>query len=168
LTYCILNFYSYLCTALGNSAYCIFNFMNPFLELGIGHDIVNAITELGFEKPSPIQQKAIPGLLTGNDDFVGLAQTGTEKTPAFGPPLLEQIDFSQEHLQALVLCPRRELCLQTAKEIERYAKYLDHARVVALYGGADLSDQLRQIRRGVQILGATPGRILDSINRNAI
>ncbi|HMR17907.1 MAG TPA: DEAD/DEAH box helicase [Sphingobacterium sp.] len=142
--------------------------MNPFLELGIRHDIVNAITELGFEKPSPIQEKAIPVLLTGNDDFVGLAQTGTGKTAAFGLPLLEQIDFSQKHPQALILCPTRELCLQISKDLEKYAKYLDDAHVVAVYGGANISDQLRQIRRGVQIVVATPGRMLDIINRNAI
>ena len=81
--------------------------MNPFLELGIRHEVVNAISELGFEKPSPIQEKAIPVLLTGNDDFVGLAQTGTGKTAAFGLPLLEQLDFSQKHPQAFVLCPTR-------------------------------------------------------------
>ncbi|NGM90825.1 DEAD/DEAH box helicase, partial [Parapusillimonas sp. SGNA-6] len=129
--------------------------MNPFLELGIRHEVVNAITELGFEKPSPIQEKAIPVLLTGNDDFVGLAQTGTGKTAAFGLPLLEQLDFSQRHPQALVLCPTRELCLQIAKDLEKYAKYIDDVHVVAVYGGANISDQLRQIRRGVQIVVAT-------------
>jgi len=159
---------SYLCSALGNSAYCIIYFMNPFLELGIRHEVVNAITELGFEKPSPIQEKAIPVLLTGNDDFVGLAQTGTGKTAAFGLPLLEQLDFSQRHPQALVLCPTRELCLQIAKDLEKYAKYIDDVHVVAVYGGANISDQLRQIRRGVQIVVATPGRMLDIINRKAI
>ena len=142
--------------------------MNPFLELGIRHEVVNAITELGFEKPSPIQEKAIPVLLTGNDDFVGLAQTGTGKTAAFGLPLLEQLDFSQRHPQALVLCPTRELCLQIAKDLEKYAKYIDGVHVVAVYGGANISDQLRQIRRGVQIVVATPGRMLDIINRKAI
>ncbi len=142
--------------------------MNPFLDLGIRHEVVNAITELGFEKPSPIQEKAIPVLLTGNDDFVGLAQTGTGKTAAFGLPLLELIDFSQKHPQALVLCPTRELCLQIAKDLEIYAKYIDNAHVVAVYGGANISDQLRQIRRGVQIVVATPGRMLDIIGRNAI
>jgi len=142
--------------------------MNPFLELGIRHEVVNAITEIGFEKPSPIQEKAIPVLLTGNDDFVGLAQTGTGKTAAFGLPLLELIDFSQKHPQALVLCPTRELCLQIAKDIEKFAKYIDNVHVVAVYGGANISDQLRQIRRGVQIVVATPGRMLDIIGRNAI
>ncbi|MGJ1363532.1 DEAD/DEAH box helicase [Sphingobacterium spiritivorum] len=142
--------------------------MNPFLELGIRHEVVNAISELGFEKPSPIQEKAIPVLLTGNDDFVGLAQTGTGKTAAFGLPLLEQLDFSQKHPQALVLCPTRELCLQIAKDLEKFAKYIDGVHVVAVYGGANISDQLRQIRRGVQIVVATPGRMLDIIGRNAI
>ena len=142
--------------------------MNPFLELGIRHEIVNAVTELGFEKPSPIQEQAIPVLMTGNDDFVGLAQTGTGKTAAFGLPLLEQIDPSQKHPQALVLCPTRELCLQISKDLEKFAKYMDGVRVVAVYGGANISDQLRQIRRGVQIVVATPGRMLDIIGRNAI
>lgn len=142
--------------------------MNPFLELGIRHEVVNAISELGFEKPSPIQEKAIPVLLTGNDDFVGLAQTGTGKTAAFGLPLFELLDFSQKHPQALILCPTRELCLQIARDIEKYAKNIDNVQVVAVYGGANISDQLRQIRRGVQIVVATPGRMLDIINRKAI
>jgi len=142
--------------------------MNPFLELGIRHEVVNAISELGFEKPSPIQEKAIPVLLTGNDDFVGLAQTGTGKTAAFGLPLLELLDFSQKHPQALILCPTRELCLQIARDLERFAKNLDNVHVVAVYGGANISDQLRQIRRGVQIVVATPGRMLDIIGRKAI
>lgn len=142
--------------------------MNPFLDLGIRHEVVNAITEMGFEKPSPIQEKAIPVLLTGNDDFVGLAQTGTGKTAAFGLPLLELIDFTQKHPQALILCPTRELCLQIAKDLEKFAKYIDDVHVVAVYGGANISDQLRQIRRGVQIVVATPGRMLDIIGRKAI
>lgn len=163
-----IKLYRYLCTALGNNAYCIFYFMNPFLELGIRHEIVNAITELGFEKPSPIQEKAIPVLLTGNDDFVGLAQTGTGKTAAFGLPLLELLDFSLKQPQALILCPTRELCLQIAKDVEKYAKFIDNVHVVAVYGGTPIGDQLRQIRRGVQIVVATPGRMLDIIGRKAI
>ena len=142
--------------------------MNPFSELGIRHDIVNAITELGFEKPTPIQEQAVPVLLTGSNDFVGLAQTGTGKTAAFGLPLLELLDFSQKHPQALVLCPTRELCLQISKDIEKFASNIPNVHVVAVYGGASISDQLRQIRRGVQIVVATPGRMLDIIGRNAI
>lgn len=142
--------------------------MNPFIELGIRHDIVNAITELGFEAPTPIQEQAVPVLLAGSNDFVGLAQTGTGKTAAFGLPLLELLDFSQKHPQALILCPTRELCLQISKDIEKYAKNLPDVHVVAVYGGANIGDQLRQIRRGVQIVVATPGRMLDIIGRKAI
>jgi len=142
--------------------------MNPFSTLGIRHDIVNAITELGFENPTPIQEQAIPVLLSGSNDFVGLAQTGTGKTAAFGLPLLELLDFSQNYPQALILCPTRELCLQITNDLKNYAKNLPDVHVVAVYGGAAISDQLRQIKRGVQIVVATPGRMLDIINRKAV
>ncbi|GAB2973339.1 DEAD/DEAH box helicase [Mucilaginibacter puniceus] len=142
--------------------------MNPFIELGIREDIVNAITELGFEKPTPIQEQSIPVLLTGSNDFVGLAQTGTGKTAAFGLPLLELLNFEENSPQALILCPTRELCLQIANDIKNYSKKMDNVHVVAVYGGASISDQLRTIRRGVQIVVATPGRMLDIINRGAI
>lgn len=146
----------------------LFKIMNPFIELGIRHDIVNAINELGFEKPTPIQEQSIPVLLTGSNDFVGLAQTGTGKTAAFGLPLLELLNFEENSPQALVLCPTRELCLQIANDIKNYSKKMDNVNVVAVYGGASISDQLRTIRRGVQIVVATPGRMLDIINRGAI
>jgi len=141
---------------------------NPFSLLGIRHDIVNAITDLGFENPTPIQEQSIPVLLTGSNDFVGLAQTGTGKTAAFGLPLLELLDFEQNHPQALILCPTRELCLQITNDIKNYSKKMDNVNVVAVYGGANIADQLRQIKRGVQIVVATPGRMLDIINRKAI
>ena len=142
--------------------------MNPFIELGIRHDIVNAISELGFENPTPIQEQSIPVLLTGSNDFVGLAQTGTGKTAAFGLPLLELLDFEENYPQALILCPTRELCLQITNDLNNYAKNMPQVHVVAVYGGASISDQLRQIKRGVQIVVATPGRMLDIINRKAI
>jgi ATP-dependent RNA helicase DeaD len=142
--------------------------MNPFIQLGIRHDIVNAISELGFENPTPIQEQSIPVLLTGSNDFVGLAQTGTGKTAAFGLPLLELLDFEENHPQALILCPTRELCLQITNDLKNYAKNMRNVNVVAVYGGASISDQLHQIRRGVQIVVATPGRMLDIINRGAI
>jgi ATP-dependent RNA helicase DeaD len=143
--------------------------MNPFITLGIRHDIVNAITELGFENPTPIQEQSIPVLLTGSNDFVGLAQTGTGKTAAFGLPLLELLDFEENYPQALILCPTRELCLQITNDLKNYSKNMKpHVNVVAVYGGANISDQLRQIKRGVQIVVATPGRMLDIINRKAI
>lgn len=142
--------------------------MNPFSTLGIRHDIVNAITELGFENPTPIQEQSIPVLLSGSNDFVGLAQTGTGKTAAFGLPLLELLDFEENYPQALILCPTRELCLQIASDLKNYSKNMRNVNVVAVYGGANISDQLRQIKRGVQIVVATPGRMLDIINRKAI
>jgi len=142
--------------------------MNPFIQLGIRHDIVNAISELGFENPTPIQEQSIPVLLTGSNDFVGLAQTGTGKTAAFGLPLLELLDFEENYPQALILCPTRELCLQITNDIKNYAKKMGGVNVVAVYGGASIVDQLRQIKRGVQIVIATPGRMLDIINRKAI
>jgi ATP-dependent RNA helicase DeaD len=142
--------------------------MNPFIQLGIRHDIVNAISELGFENPTPIQEQSIPVLLTGSNDFVGLAQTGTGKTAAFGLPLLELLDFEVNYPQALILCPTRELCLQITNDLNNYSKKMGNVNVVAVYGGASISDQLRQIRRGVQIVVATPGRMLDIINRKAI
>ena len=152
----------------GNKAEEFIIIMNPFSTLGIRHDIVNAIAELGFENPTPIQEQAIPVLLSGSNDFVGLAQTGTGKTAAFGLPLLELLDFEKNHPQALILCPTRELCLQITNDVNNYAKNVKNVNVVAVYGGANISDQLRQIRRGVQIVVATPGRMLDIINRKAI
>ena len=142
--------------------------MNPFSNLGIRHDIVNAITELGFSSPTPIQEQAIPVLLSGSNDFVGLAQTGTGKTAAFGLPVLELLDFEENYPQALILCPTRELCLQITNDLKKYSKNMTNVNVVAVYGGASISDQLRQIKRGVQIVVATPGRMLDIINRKAI
>jgi len=141
---------------------------NPFSQLGIRHDIVNAISALGFENPTPIQEQSIPVLLAGSNDFVGLAQTGTGKTAAFGLPLLELLDFEENYPQALILCPTRELCLQIANDLNNYSKNMNNVNIVAVYGGASIVDQLRQIKRGVQIVVATPGRMLDIINRKAI
>ncbi|MVN90755.1 DEAD/DEAH box helicase [Mucilaginibacter aquatilis] len=141
---------------------------NPFLELGIRHDIVNAISDLGFQSPTPIQEASIPVLLSGSNDFVGLAQTGTGKTAAFGLPLLELVDFTENTPQALVLCPTRELCLQITNDLKNFSKNVKNVHVVAVYGGASIGDQLRQIKRGVQIVVATPGRMLDIIGRDAI
>lgn len=142
--------------------------MNPFNELGIREDIVNAITELGFTSPTPIQESAIPVLLSGSNDFVGLAQTGTGKTAAFGLPLLELIDYKKNFPQALILCPTRELCLQISNDVKNYAKNLPNCNVVAVYGGANIVNQLRDIKKGVQIVVATPGRMKDILNRKAI
>ncbi|HKR07502.1 MAG TPA: DEAD/DEAH box helicase [Bacteroidia bacterium] len=142
--------------------------MNTFEELGISGEIIKSIAELGFEKPTPIQVQSIPVLMTGTRDFIGLAQTGTGKTAAFGIPLLQLLDFNSKKTQALILAPTRELCVQIAKDIVNYSKNTSEARVVAVYGGASIQGQISEIKRGAQIVVATPGRLLDLIGRRAI
>ncbi|HNR09206.1 MAG TPA: DEAD/DEAH box helicase, partial [Saprospiraceae bacterium] len=142
--------------------------MNEFEKLGVDAQLTKAIQEIGFEKPTEIQEKAIPLLLTGTRDFIGLAQTGTGKTAAFGLPLLQLTDPSKKHPQALVICPTRELCMQISKDFISYKKHKAGIQTCAVYGGASISEQLKEIKKGVQILVATPGRLIDVIDRKAI
>lgn len=142
--------------------------MATFEGLGIDARLVQATSELGFVNPTPIQEQAIPVLLSGTTDFVGLAQTGTGKTAAFGIPLLQLIDAKEKYPQALVVCPTRELCMQIVKEIELFKKHISGMHVVAVYGGTSISMQIRDLKRGVQIVVATPGRLIDLIERKAI
>ncbi|MDB5224225.1 MAG: box helicase [Chitinophagaceae bacterium] len=142
--------------------------MNLFEELGLKEELVKAIADLGFEAPTPIQQKAIPILISGTTDFVGLAQTGTGKTAAFGMPLLQLIDVTQKHPQALIICPTRELCLQICNDLQDYKKYLKSAVAEPVYGGASIVMQIRALKKGVHIVVATPGRLIDMIERKAI
>lgn len=142
--------------------------MTTFSELGLSQPLVDTISDLGFENPTPIQEKAIPELLVNATDLVGLAQTGTGKTAAFGLPLMELVEGSNSNTQALVLAPTRELCLQISKELTRFSKHLKKLNIVAVYGGADISKQIREIRRGAHIVVATPGRLRDMIKRKAI
>lgn len=142
--------------------------MNAFEALGLNEQLVQAITEMGFETPTPIQEKAIPVLLSGTTDFVGLAQTGTGKTAAFGLPLLHLIDVSQKHPQALIVCPTRELCLQICNDLMNFKKHVKGLNVEPVYGGASIVMQIRELRKGVQIVVATPGRLIDLIERKAI
>lgn len=142
--------------------------MITFEALGLEDRLMKAITELGFTNPTPIQEKAIPVLLSGTKDFIGLAQTGTGKTAAFGLPLLQLLDEQKKYPQALVVCPTRELCLQIVTEVERFKKNMKGMNVVAVYGGASIGMQIRDIKRGVQIVVATPGRLIDLIERKAI
>lgn len=142
--------------------------MNKFAELGLNEKLVKAIDELGYKEPTPIQQQAIPVLLAGTKDLIGLAQTGTGKTAAFGLPLLQLIDDKQRFPQALVVCPTRELCMQIVNEINLFKKFSAIINVVAVYGGASIISQIREIKRGVQIVVATPGRLIDLIERKAI
>ena len=142
--------------------------MITFEELGLEEKLVKAISELGYENPTMIQEKAIPVLLSGTKDLIGLAQTGTGKTAAFGLPLLQVIDEKDKYPQALVVCPTRELCIQIVNEIELFKKHKAGVHVVAVYGGASIGQQIRDLKRGVQIVVATPGRLIDLIERKAI
>lgn len=142
--------------------------MNKFEALGLSNSIVKAVTELGFETPTPIQEKTIPALLTGNSDLVALAQTGTGKTAGFGLPLISLVDFTLRDTQAVVLCPTRELCMQITRDLQSYTKYINGANIVAIYGGASIDNQTRDIRKGAQIVVATPGRMNDMIDRRRI
>jgi ATP-dependent RNA helicase DeaD len=142
--------------------------MNKFEQLGLSESLLKAILDLGFENPTEVQEKAIPLLLEKDTDMVALAQTGTGKTAAFGFPLIQKIDADNRNTQALILSPTRELCLQITNEIKNYSKYEKGINVVAVYGGASISEQARDIKRGAQIIVATPGRMQDMINRGLV
>jgi ATP-dependent RNA helicase DeaD len=142
--------------------------MNKFEQLGLSESLLKAILDLGFENPTEVQEKAIPLLLEKDTDMVALAQTGTGKTAAFGFPLIQKIDANNRNTQALILSPTRELCLQITNEIKNYSKYEKGINVVAVYGGASITEQARDIKRGAQIIVATPGRMQDMINRGLV
>ena len=142
--------------------------MSTFEALGLDARLVQATDALGFSTPTPIQEKAIPILLSGQKDFVGLAQTGTGKTAAFGLPLLQLLDVQKRYPQALVVCPTRELCMQIVNEMEQFKKFMPGMHVTAVYGGASIVTQIRDLKKGVQIVVATPGRLIDLIERKAI
>ena len=142
--------------------------MNKFEQLGLSESLLKAILDLGFENPTEVQEKAIPLLLEKDTDMVALAQTGTGKTAAFGFPLIQKIDANNRNTQALILSPTRELCLQITNEIKNYSKYEKGINVVAIYGGASITEQARDIKRGAQIIVATPGRMQDMINRGLV
>lgn len=140
--------------------------MNSFKQLGLNEPILKAVADMGFETPSEIQEKAIPALLSDNIDLVALAQTGTGKTAAFGFPLLQKIDVENRQTQGLILSPTRELCLQIASELKIYSKYFQKINIVAIYGGASIEEQARNLKKGAHIIVATPGRMQDMIRRN--
>jgi ATP-dependent RNA helicase DeaD len=142
--------------------------MATFEELGLGENSLKAIKDMGFETPSEVQEKAIPLLLENETDIVSLAQTGTGKTAAFGFPLVEKVDAESRTTQGLILSPTRELCLQITNELKNYSKYVKGLNVVAVYGGASIQDQARAIKRGAQIIVATPGRMGDMIRRGMV
>ena len=142
--------------------------MASFEELGVNENLRRAIEELGFENPMPVQEKVIPVLLGGDHDVVGLAQTGTGKTAAFGLPVIQRIDTHRRVPQALILAPTRELCLQIAGDLADYSKYVPDLDVLPVYGGSSIESQIRQLKQGVQIIVATPGRLIDLINRKVV
>lgn len=139
-----------------------------FEELGVREDILRAITEMGYSSPMPVQEKVIPHLLNEDSDVVALAQTGTGKTAAFGLPVLQRIDTKMKRPQALILSPTRELCLQIGSDLADYSKYIDNLKVLPVYGGSSIESQIRALKEGVQIIVATPGRLIDLINRNTV
>lgn len=142
--------------------------MQSFETLGLSREVVAAITKLGFETPTPVQQQAIPVLLEGHRDVVALAQTGTGKTAAFGLPLVELADESDRGTQALVLAPTRELCLQITSDLHNFSRNVKELNIVAVYGGASISEQIRKVKKGTQIVVATPGRLMDMLSRKVV
>jgi len=142
--------------------------MNNFEALGLNDEILKAISDLGFIKPTPIQEKTIPEIMNSTKDIIGLAQTGTGKTAAFGLPLIDKIDTSNKKTQLLVLCPTRELCIQITKDLDNFSKNIKKLQITPVYGGANIVSQISDIKRGSQIIVGTPGRALDLIKRKAL
>ena len=138
-----------------------------YKESGIDERIIRAVEEMGFETMTPIQQQAIPYFLEGKD-IIGQAQTGTGKTAAFGIPVLMSVDATVRSLQALVLCPTRELAIQAAEEMHKFSKYMHGIKILPVYGGQDISRQIRALKGGVQIIVGTPGRVMDHMRRHTI
>ena len=138
-----------------------------FEELQIDAAILRAIVDMGFEQASPIQAKAIPAVL-GGGDIIGQAQTGTGKTAAFGIPLLQKINPKSKHLQAIVLCPTRELAIQVSEELRNLSKYLHGVKVLPVYGGQDITKQIRSLKAGAQVVVGTPGRVMDHMRRKTV
>ena len=142
--------------------------MKTFEEIGINNEILKAITEMGFENPMPVQEEVIPYLLSADTDVVALAQTGTGKTAAFGLPILQKIEIENCQPQALILCPTRELCLQIAGDLQDFSKYIRGLHILPVYGGSSIESQIRSLKKGVHIVVATPGRLLDLMNRKTV
>src|SRR5215510_11333509 len=142
--------------------------MQSFDALGLSGELVASIRKLGFEQPTPVQSKAIPLLLEGNRDVVALAQTGTGKTAAFGLPLIELIDDFDKTTRALVLAPTRELCLQITSDFENLSRAVKPLNIVPVYGGASIAEQIRRVKKGAQIVVATPGRLMDLLSRKVV
>lgn len=142
--------------------------MMTFEETGIRQELVKAVGLLGYQNPMPVQEQVIPVILQTSKDIIALAQTGTGKTAAFGLPLLSLTDEKSNRLQFLVLCPTRELCNQIARDLASYAEFIPGLRIVAIYGGASIEGQIRELKQGPQVVVATPGRMNDMIRRGKV
>jgi ATP-dependent RNA helicase DeaD len=142
--------------------------LNKFENLGVEPAVVKAIAEMGFETPTPIQEQTIPVFLENERDILGLAQTGTGKTAAFGLPIIQLLNYHSKHPQALIICPTRELCLQISRDLTAFSKFKDTVNIVAVYGGSSIEKQISEIRRGAHIIVATPGRLMDLMGRKAV
>ncbi len=142
--------------------------MTSFEEIGVQENVILGLEKLGFETPTPVQESVIPRMLEKRGDMISLAQTGTGKTAAFGIPLIQLLNTQSKETQALVLCPTRELCIQVAKDVQAYAKYIPAVRVEAVYGGTSIEQQIRALKRGVHIVVATPGRLNDLLRRRKV
>ncbi len=142
--------------------------MTTFEQLGLNTSVLSAISELGYINPTPIQEQSIPVFLETESDILGLAQTGTGKTAAFGLPILNKVDFTNKTTQALIICPTRELCVQISRDLASYSKFLSNVNIVSVYGGSSITQQIDQLKRGAQIIVATPGRLMDLMSRKAV
>ena len=142
--------------------------MGNFKDLGVNKGLLKAVEEMGFVSPTAVQELAIPYLLKGKKDLIALAQTGTGKTAAFGLPCIQHVDRKVKDVQTIVLCPTRELCIQISKDLMKFAKHLDYVKIVAVYGGTSIENQIKSIKKGVQIIVGTPGRTKDLINRRVL
>jgi ATP-dependent RNA helicase DeaD len=139
-----------------------------FEKLGLSENVLRAVKAIGFENPTPIQEKTIPEILKGNKDLIGLAQTGTGKTASFGLPMIELIDFALKKVQGLVICPTRELCIQITKDFYNFTQFIKGAEIVSVYGGAGIVKQMSSLKKGAHIVVATPGRLHDLIRRKSV
>ena len=142
--------------------------MKKFKEIGVNQELCKAIAELGFVNPTEVQKKSIPFLLKNDSDLISLAQTGTGKTAAFGIPAIQQVDLDNKNVQVIILCPTRELCVQICKDLESYSKYVDGIKLLAIYGGVNIQNQIKSLKKGVQIIIGTPGRTKDLLKRNLL
>ncbi|MCI5145508.1 MAG: DEAD/DEAH box helicase, partial [Candidatus Electrothrix sp. AR3] len=142
--------------------------MHTFADIGISDNIINSLSSLGFQEPTPVQAKVIPLILEQQVDVVSLAQTGTGKTAAFGLPLIQLVNPKKRQTQGLILCPTRELCMQVSRDLASYSRFISGINILAVYGGASIEQQMRELRKGVQIIVATPGRLRDLIRRGKV